>query len=83
MPEVKSKYLGKVYDARWKYIGNNTFKNIYNGKTFTTSRSNVSHVFTGRTTVNNLLAYECNGGFFSSRKRRQQIHAIKEKGRIA
>lgn len=83
MAEIKSKYIGQIFDARWEYIGNSTFKNIYNGKTFTTSRSNASHVFTGRTTISNLLTYKCNGGCFSSRKRIQQIYKMKEKGRIA
>lgn len=78
----KSKYLGQIFDGRWEYIGNYTFKNIFNGKTFTTNSSNTTHVLNGRTTISNLLAYKCNGGCFSSRKRIQQIYKMKEKGRI-
>lgn len=79
---MASKHVGEIFDGRWEYIGNYTFKNIFNGKTFTTNSSNVAHVFSKRTTVSNLLAYAANGGFFSSSKWKQQHYAIKNKRRI-
>ena len=78
----KSKHLGRIFDGRWEYIGNYTFKNIYNGKTFTTNSSNTTHVLNGRTTISNLLAYAANGGRFSSQKWKIQTYAIKNKRRI-
>ena len=83
MSNMKRKsHIGEIYDGRWEYIGKYTFKNIYNGKTFTTNNANVSHIFSGRTTISNLLAYAANGGRFSSQKWKIQTYAIKNKRRI-
>lgn len=78
----RKSHIGEIYDGRWEYIGKYTFKNIYNGKTFTTNNANVSHIFSGRTTISNLLAYAANGGYFSGAKWKQQCYAIKRRNQI-
>ena len=74
MAKNKSR-IGEIFNGKWKYIGKGTFENIYNKKTFTTNKSNASHVFTGRTTIDKLITYELNGKSYTPTKRRIMYYA--------
>ena len=74
-----SKHYGEIYSGKWKYIGNYTFENIYNGRIFKTDSSNVSHIFSGRTTVEKLMAYQINGKNHTQRKRQIMWYASQRK----
>ena len=79
---MATKHIGKIFDGRWEYVGKNTFVNIFNGRTFTTSGSNTQHIATGRTTISAIIACKLNNGFVTRTVFNRQLHAIKRKGLI-
>ena len=76
---AKSKSYGQIFEGRWEYIGNCTFVNIFNKRTFTTNEGSTRNILIGNTTISALITLKLNNGVVTRREFCRRIYAANKK----